>query len=183
MSSLKRGLRGDFSHWSPKYRPPVQKVRFESRRAHLRAGSRRAHLRANSADAILLIVAALSDGELIALKQKAEDHELDVLCEVHDQHELDRALDAGCNLIGVNSRDLRTFKVDLKTAFRLAERLPDHVLAVAESGIESGTDIAQLRSAGYGAFLIGETLMRADKPGEALKSLLVDASAASAIAR
>jgi indole-3-glycerol phosphate synthase len=86
-------------------------------------------------------------------------------------------------LIGVNSRDLRTFKVDLETAFRLAERLPEHVLAVAESGIESGSDIAQLRSAGYGAFLIGETLMRADKPDEALKSLLVDASAASAIAR
>jgi indole-3-glycerol phosphate synthase len=139
--------------------------------------------RAHCADAILLIVAALSESELIILKKTAEDHQLDVLCEVHDQHELDRALDAGCNLIGVNSRDLRTFKVDLETAFRLAERLPEHVLAVAESGIESGTDIAQLRSAGYGAFLIGETLMRADKPDEALKSLLVDASAASAIAR
>jgi indole-3-glycerol phosphate synthase len=139
--------------------------------------------RAHCADAILLIVAALSESELSTLKKKAEDHELDVLCEVHDQHELDRALDAGCNLIGVNSRDLRTFKVDLETAFRLAERLPEHVLAVAESGIESGTDIAQLRSAGYDAFLIGETLMRADNPGEALKSLLVDANAVSAIAR
>jgi indole-3-glycerol phosphate synthase len=139
--------------------------------------------RAHCADAILLIVAALSESELSTLKKKAEDHQLDVLCEVHDQHELDRALDAGCNLIGVNSRDLRTFKVDLETAFRLAERLPEHVLAVAESGIESGTDIAQLRSAGYGAFLIGETLMRADQPGEALKSLLADPSAASAIAR
>ena len=113
--------------------------------------------RANCADAILLIVAALSKQELGELTQKAGDHELDVLCEVHDEDELRRALDAGCNLIGVNSRDLRTFKVDLGTAFRLAERIPDAVLAVAESGIESGADIARLRSAGYKAFLIGET--------------------------
>jgi indole-3-glycerol phosphate synthase len=139
--------------------------------------------RANRADAILLIVAALSQGELIALKKKAEDYELGVLCEVHDKDELERALDAGCDLIGVNSRDLRTFKVDLGTAVRLAERLPENVLAVAESGIESGTDVAQLRSAGYDAFLVGETLMRSEKPGEALKSLLAEASAASAIAR
>jgi indole-3-glycerol phosphate synthase len=137
--------------------------------------------RANGADAVLLIVAALSQNELRALKQKADDYELDVLCEVHDEDELHLALDAGCDLIGVNSRDLRTFKVELRTAFRLAERMPKNVLAVAESGIESGNDIAQLRSAGYGAFLIGETLMRAEKPGEALKSLLAEASAASAI--
>ncbi|MGH9516803.1 MAG: indole-3-glycerol phosphate synthase TrpC [Terriglobales bacterium] len=139
--------------------------------------------RANFADAILLIVAALSRRELTTLIQKAGDHDLDVLCEVHDEDELQRALDAGCNLIGVNSRDLRTFKVDLQSAFRVAEKIPGNVLAVAESGIESGADIAQLRSAGYGAFLIGGTLMRAEKPGEALKSLLVDASAASAMAR
>ena len=139
--------------------------------------------RANSANAILLIVAALSQSELVTLKRKADDSGLDVLCEVHDQAELDRALDAGCDLIGVNSRDLRTFKVDLGTTFRLAEHMPENVLAVAESGIESGSDIARLRSAGYGAFLIGETLMRAEKPGEALKSLLAGASAASAIAR
>jgi indole-3-glycerol phosphate synthase len=139
--------------------------------------------RAHYADAILLIVAALSETELSTLKKKTKDHELDVLCEVHDEKDLQRALDVGCDLIGVNSRDLRTFKVDLGTAFRLAERMPENVLAVAESGIESGTDIAQLRSAGYSAFLIGETLMRADNPGEALKSLLVGASAASAIAR
>jgi indole-3-glycerol phosphate synthase len=139
--------------------------------------------RASCADAILLIVAALSSHDLGLLKQKAADHELDVLCEVHDEHELGRALDAGCDLIGVNSRDLRTFKVDLMTAFRLAERVPENVLAVAESGIESGADTAQLRSAGYRAFLIGETLMKAEKPGEALKSLLAEANAASAIAR
>jgi len=139
--------------------------------------------RANSADAILLIVAALSQNELITLKQKADDHELNALCEVHDENELQHALDAGCDLIGVNSRDLRTFKVDLGTTYRLAERMPANVLAVAESGIESGTDIAQLRSAGYGAFLIGEALMKAEKPGEALKSLRIEASTAAAIAR
>jgi indole-3-glycerol phosphate synthase len=139
--------------------------------------------RANCADAILLIVAMLSQNELATLKRKADDAKLDVLCEVHDEAELDRAMDAGCDLIGVNSRDLRTFKVDLGTAFRLAECMPETALAVAESGIESGSDIAQLRSAGYSAFLIGETLMKAQKPGEALKSLLVEANAASAIAR
>jgi indole-3-glycerol phosphate synthase len=139
--------------------------------------------RANFADAILLIVAALSQKELTTLIQKAGDHELDVLCEVHDEDELQRSLDAGCDLIGVNSRDLRTFKVDLATTFRLAEHMPENVLAVAESGIESGADIARLRAAGYRAFLIGETLMRAEKPGEELKSLRLDASAASALAR
>jgi indole-3-glycerol phosphate synthase len=139
--------------------------------------------RANFADAILLIVAALSQRELTTLIQRASDHELDVLCEVHDEDELQRALDAGCDLIGVNSRDLRTFKVDLRTAFLLAEKMPGNVIAVAESGIESGTDIARLRSAGYKAFLIGETLMRAEKPGEALKSLLAEVSAASVIAQ
>lgn len=139
--------------------------------------------RANCADAILLIVAALSQNELFTLKRKADDSELDVLCEVHDGDELQRALDMGCDVIGVNSRDLRTFKVDLRTAFRLAERMPDNVLAVAESGIESAADVVGLRAAGYDAFLIGETLMRAEKPWDALKSLLVEASAASVIAR
>ena len=76
--------------------------------------------------------------------------------------ELLRALDAGCDLIGVNTRDLRTFKVDSETALRLAEQLPKSVLKVAESGIRSGEDIARLRAAGYQAFLIGESLMRAE---------------------
>src|SRR5262249_555805 len=102
----------------------------------------------------------------------ARKYKLDVLCEVHDEEELGRALDAGCDLIGVNSRDLKTFKVDLDTAFRLADSLPPNVVSVAESGIESGADIARLRSAGYDAFLIGETLMKAEHPGEALKSLI-----------
>jgi indole-3-glycerol phosphate synthase len=133
--------------------------------------------RANSADAILLIVAALSQDELVGLAIQSRDYDLDVLCETHDEDELQRALDAGCNLIGVNSRDLRTFQVDLETAFRLAELMPKDVLPVAESGIHSGSDIARLRAAGYGGFLIGESLMKAPSPGEALKTLLSEAGA------
>ena len=135
--------------------------------------------RANCADAILLIVAALSQDDLLALAKRAAEFHLDVLCEVHDEEELGRALEAGCDLVGVNSRDLHTFNVDLETAFRVAQMLPPEVVAVAESGIESGRDVAQLRSAGYNAFLIGETLMKAQSAGEALKRLLSEAASSA----
>jgi indole-3-glycerol phosphate synthase len=128
--------------------------------------------RAHHADAILLIVAALSQTELTGLAESARRQSLDVLCEVHDEDELHRALDSGCDLIGVNSRDLRTFDVSLDTAFRLAEQMPKHVLGVAESGIHSAANIEHLRAAGYRAFLIGESLMKADSPREALAALL-----------
>jgi indole-3-glycerol phosphate synthase len=128
--------------------------------------------RANAADAVLLIVAALNAEELKRLAPAARARGLDVLCEVHDDDELDRALDAGCDLIGVNTRDLRTFKVDLETAFRLVEKFPAGVMRVAESGIHSGEDVARLRAAGYNAFLVGESLMRAERPGEALRELM-----------
>jgi indole-3-glycerol phosphate synthase len=128
--------------------------------------------RANSADAVLLIVAALTNAELNRLALGARLNGLDVLCEVHEEAELQRALDAGCDLIGVNTRDLRTFKVDAETAYRLAEKLPKNVVKVAESGIRSGEDIARLRAAGYQAFLIGESLMRAERPGAALRALV-----------
>ena len=128
--------------------------------------------RANSADAILLIVAALSSAELDALASGARARGLDVLCEVHDGEELQRALDAGCDLIGVNTRDLRTFQVDLNTAFDLAEKFPAGVVRVAESGVHSAEDVARLRAAGYDAFLVGESLMRAESPGEALRKLM-----------
>ena len=128
--------------------------------------------RANSADAVLLIVAALTNTELNRLALGARLNGLDVLCEVHDEAELQRALDVGCDLIGVNTRDLRTFNVDTETAYRLADKLPKSVVKVAESGIRSGEDISRLRAAGYQAFLIGESLMRAERPGEALRSLL-----------
>ncbi|HYM79427.1 MAG TPA: indole-3-glycerol phosphate synthase TrpC [Candidatus Dormibacteraeota bacterium] len=128
--------------------------------------------RASSADAVLLIVAALSGAELVALARGARARGLDVLCEVHDASELQRALDAGCDLIGVNSRDLRTFKVDLQTALDLASRIPAGVVRVAESGIHSPEDVARLRGAGYDAFLVGESLMRAASPGDALRELM-----------
>jgi indole-3-glycerol phosphate synthase len=128
--------------------------------------------RANSADAVLLIVAALSSDELKKFAASARAYGLDVLCEVHDGEELQRALDARCDLIGVNTRDLRTFQVSLQTAFDLAEKFPANVVRVAESGIHSANDIVRLRSAGYDAFLVGESLMRAASPGQALRELL-----------
>jgi indole-3-glycerol phosphate synthase len=119
-------------------------------------------------------VAALTNAKLLKLAKGARSRGLDVLCEVHDEDELQQALDAGCDLIGVNTRDLRTFKVDAETAFRLAERLPKNVMKVAESGIRSGEDITRLRAAGYQAFLIGESLMRAERPGDALRRLVAN---------
>jgi len=139
--------------------------------------------RAHSADAVLLIVSALSQAQLVLLARRAEEFELDVLVEVHDTTELERARDAGSNLIGVNSRDLRSFKTDLATAFALAPQIPEGALSVAESGIESGTDIARLREAGYRAFLIGESLMRTPLPGHTLETLLLEAGATIKVGR
>jgi indole-3-glycerol phosphate synthase len=135
--------------------------------------------RANRADAVLLIVAALAPAELRRLHAVAREFSLDVLCEVHDENELGRALDLGCDIIGVNNRDLRTFQVDLNTAVRLGRNIPPGVLKVAESGLQSGADIRRLRDAGYEAFLIGESLMRAEFPGQALKELLAAAKTAT----
>jgi indole-3-glycerol phosphate synthase len=131
--------------------------------------------RANCADAILLIVAALDQKELVSLTELARLQDLDVLCEAHDEQELERALNAGCDLVGINSRNLRTFEVNLETAFRLAEKIPATCVRVAESGIQTGADLARLRSAGYQAFLIGESLMKAKRPGEALTKLMEEA--------
>lgn len=130
--------------------------------------------RAHCADAILLIVAALEQKQLVEFASIARELQLDTLCEVHDEAELRRALDAGFDLIGVNNRDLKTFEVDLETALRLAGKIPAGI-RVAESGIHTGADIARLRSAGYDAFLIGESLMRAAHPAEALVKLLEEA--------
>jgi indole-3-glycerol phosphate synthase len=128
--------------------------------------------RASGADAILLIVAALTDAELRALRNAAKALELDVLCEVHDGNELERALALDCECVGVNSRDLKTFEVSLDRACELAERLPSSAVKVAESGIRTAGDMKRLQAAGYEAFLIGESLMRQTKPGEALGHLI-----------
>lgn len=132
--------------------------------------------RAYGADAALLIIAALSDAELKQLRRAAQRFLLDVLCEVHEEQELQRAVDAGFDIIGVNNRDLRTFQVTLETSLRLNTMIPANALRVAESGIHSGADISRLRSAGYQAFLIGESLMKERDPGAALNKLLADAT-------
>jgi indole-3-glycerol phosphate synthase len=128
--------------------------------------------RANAADAILLIVAALTDEELRHLRGVARSRGLDVLCEVHDREELDRALQLDCECIGVNSRDLKTFTVSLDRMIELGQHIPSSVVRVAESGIGSAHDIDRLRASGYDAFLIGESIMRAERPGNALRALL-----------
>jgi len=128
--------------------------------------------RAFGADAILLIVAALEDARLRRLAHAAHVNGLDVLCEVHDVDEVARALDLGCDAIGVNNRNLRTFEVRIETSLELIEHLPREAVRVAESGIHTAAEIALLRAAGYDAFLIGESLMRQDNPGQALANLL-----------
>jgi indole-3-glycerol phosphate synthase len=127
---------------------------------------------AAGADAILLIVAALSDEELSHLRRLAEDElHLDALVEVHTSEEMQRAQAAGATLIGVNNRDLRTFTVSLETSIALAPEAPPDALLISESGLHSASDLQHLRDAGYHGFLIGETLMRADNPAEVLRNL------------
>jgi len=124
------------------------------------------------ADAILLIVAALTDYELLDLMNQARELELDALVEVHNEPELDRALTAGADLIGVNNRNLKTLEVSLSTSFELAEKIPADVLSISESGIRSADDIRRLMDVGYRGFLIGESLMKRDAPGSALAELI-----------
>ncbi len=127
---------------------------------------------AHGADAILLIAALLNAQELRRLREAAARWRLAALVEVHDERELDIALDSGADLIGVNNRNLRTFEVTLETSLRLAERMPGGVLKVSESGIGSAEDIRRLQQAGFRAFLVGEHLMRAPDMAQALGMLL-----------
>jgi indole-3-glycerol phosphate synthase len=128
--------------------------------------------RANAADAILLIVAALTDPDLKLLHTEARRLNLDVLVEVHDRAELDRAAALGATMIGVNSRNLHTMQIDPQTQLDLAQHIPPQALAIAESGIRTPADLARLRAAGYAAFLVGESLMRESDPATALATLL-----------
>jgi len=132
-----------------------------------------AEARIAGADAVLLIVSALEQSELAAMHDYSKGLGLDVLVEVHDQTEFERALAIDADLIGVNNRDLKTFEVDLATTEHIASRLPPDrdILLVAESGIGSFADIKRLESAGAGAFLVGESLMRQPDPGRALEVL------------
>ena len=133
--------------------------------------------RAHCADAILLIATALNDAEMRRFAAAAHEHSLDVLVEVHTARELDRVLDTlgdAADAIGVNNRNLKTFQVRMETSLELASRIPLSLIRVAESGISTSKDIDQLRSAGFHAFLIGESLMRQADPGAALAALLAD---------
>jgi indole-3-glycerol phosphate synthase len=123
-------------------------------------------------DAVLLIAALLEAERLRDLRQEAEGLGMEALVEVHDERELDRALEAGASLIGVNNRDLMTLEVSLEVSLSLAPRLPPGILAVAESGIGSGEDLSRLWASGYRGFLIGETLMRSASPRRTLEGLL-----------
>ena len=138
-----------------------------------------AEARAAGADAVLLIVAALDESRLRRLHDAAAEYGLAVLVEVHDAAELARALDAGARIVGVNNRNLRTLAVDIDASRALIDRIPAATVAVAESGLRSSADLVELRRAGYGAFLIGESLITRERPGEALAALLRGAAAAA----
>jgi indole-3-glycerol phosphate synthase len=127
--------------------------------------------RAAGADAILLIVAALEPATLRGLRALAEDLGMAALVEAHDERELEVALDCGATVLGVNNRDLRTFEVDLGTTERLAALVPDDRVLVVESGVHCRADVERLAEAGADAALVGTTLMRADRPGTALRGL------------
>jgi indole-3-glycerol phosphate synthase len=124
------------------------------------------------ADAVLLIAALLDGASLAELRRYVEELGMDALVEVHSEPELERALTAGATMIGVNSRNLKTFEVSLEVCLRLASRLPGDVLGIAESGMRSAEDILRLSRAGYRGFLVGESLMRAAAPGAALAALV-----------
>jgi indole-3-glycerol phosphate synthase len=134
-----------------------------------------AEARALGADAVLLIAAALSPPQMSELAAAARELALDVLVEIHDRHELEQAhrarLPAGW-LLGVNNRDLRTFETRLENTLELLPHLPAGTEVVTESGIGVAADVARMRAAGVHRFLVGESLMRADSPGAALKALL-----------
>lgn len=128
--------------------------------------------RAMGADCILLIVAALDDEALQSLYQLAIELGMDVLVEVHDAIELERALKLDLVLVGINNRNLRTFETSLQTTVDLLDKIPGDVIVVSESGLHKTDDIAMLRGHKVNTFLIGEAFMRCDDPGEALKKLM-----------
>ena len=128
--------------------------------------------RAAGADAVLLIVAALRPVELKVLHDHATRSGLDVLVEVHDEHELAIAVDAAAQIIGVNNRNLRTLDVDVRASEGLIARMPAGTIAVSESGLKTADDLTRLRGLGYAAFLVGERFMTAEDPGAELRALL-----------
>ena len=128
--------------------------------------------RASGADAVLLIVAALEQRELLRLDRRARELGLATLVEVHDEEELKRAADAGARIIGVNNRNLRTLAVDVDGSYRLAARIPRGAVGVSESGLKSREELERLSDAGYRAFLIGERFMTDPNPARAIGELV-----------
>jgi indole-3-glycerol phosphate synthase len=133
---------------------------------------------AAGADAVLLIVAALGASELPRLIELSQSLKLAALVEVHTEEELQRALDAGARIVGVNNRNLKTLQVGLETSFRLREKIPATCLVVSESGIRTADDLKRLSAAGFDAVLIGERFMTEPDPASALAELLYLASGA-----
>jgi indole-3-glycerol phosphate synthase len=131
--------------------------------------------RALGADCILLIVACLDDSNMQQLNSLAQDLGMDVLIEVHDAAELERALPVGNRLIGINNRDLRSFDVTLETTLGLLEKIPDDRIVITESGIHTPADVVRMRANGVSGFLVGEAFMRAPEPGEKLSELFTPA--------
>lgn len=146
-------------------RLPLLRKDFTMDRAHIVQAA------AHGADAVLLIVAVLSVTELRDFREFAAQFGLAALVEVHDQSELDAALDSGADIIGVNNRNLHTFSVDLEISLRLADKLPNRTVRVSESGIETAAQVQRLQHAGYHAFLVGEHLVRSGAPAAAIQAL------------
>ncbi len=144
---------------------PVLRKDFTIAEAHVLEAA------AHGADAILLIAAILTERDLRDFREMAARLRMAALVEVHDRRDLELALAAGSDIIGVNNRDLTTFEVSLETSLRLAEHIPAGTLRVSESGIREPSDIVRLRDAGYTAFLVGEHLMKSGDPASALERL------------
>jgi indole-3-glycerol phosphate synthase len=127
---------------------------------------------ANGADAILLIVAALTQDQLVRLLKGAKEFRLDALVEVHSVDELQRALEAGAEIVGINNRNLATFDVDLTVTEKLCRDVPDEIVLVSESGIKTSQDVARVRACGVDAILVGEALMRGEISIEQLRAVV-----------
>jgi indole-3-glycerol phosphate synthase len=161
-----QGSLGDLERARATVSLPVLRKDFTIANAHIVEAA------AHGADAILLIAAILTEREIRGFREAAARYRMAALVEVHNRREMDIAIAAGSDIIGVNNRDLTTFEVALETSLRLAEHIPGGVLRVSESGIADARDIATLREAGYTAFLVGEHLMKSGDPAAALKKLV-----------
>ncbi|HZY98747.1 MAG TPA: indole-3-glycerol phosphate synthase TrpC [Candidatus Baltobacteraceae bacterium] len=156
---------------------PILRKDFLSTRYHV------AQSAAHGADCILLIVGGTDDEALHACLDEARQYDLDVLVEVHDENDLNRAVGAGADFVGVNNRSLRTLVTDLAVSEHLLPKVPQNIFAISESGMRDASDIARLRAAGARGFLVGEALMRSDDPAGLIQSLRQGAVADAVTAR